>query len=274
MTRRMEGGAALAAAAALAGCGGAGSSSTRASAPSSTPSPTATPTASVATFRHDVGVDLTGIEQVLTRYLAAGCPVAVAVTADTCSPVLESLRSATNTLDTDLRHDAGAPNVGPELALTQTALQEVQGAVHAVDVAAKPADSDIPPLRQGFVDALMAVNAAGQQLGVAAAPVPAAPTPVPVETVSQRGGGQLNTDPFQLAGGSYTTEYTLGGSCFYGARLEPAPSGVGGDGLFSVDGPRQGSNRVYGVKSGSYFVDMITGPAPGCPWTVTIRAAP
>lgn len=36
------------------------------------------------------------------------------------------------------------------------------------------------------------------------------------------------------------------------------------------DGPVDGETNVYGLESGNYYLNVITGPAPGCPWTVTL----
>jgi hypothetical protein len=31
----------------------------------------------------------------------------------------------------------------------------------------------------------------------------------------------------------------------------------------------EGDTNLYNLEATEYYIDMITGPAPGCPWTVT-----
>jgi hypothetical protein len=88
------------------------------------------------------------------------------------------------------------------------------------------------------------------------------------------GGGDMSTDPFQLDGGRYAVHYSFGGDCYYGASLEV----TSGDTLAMHDlgtgtGPVEGDTNAYNVKTGEYYARVITGPAPDCPWMITVTAA-
>lgn len=98
----------------------------------------------------------------------------------------------------------------------------------------------------------------------------AAPTPAPT-TLS--GGGDTSTDPFTLDGGRYAVHYRFDGSCYYSATLE-SPSGepMLVD-LGTGDGPVEGDTNAYAVEPGDYYVQVITGPAPNCPWEITLTPA-
>jgi hypothetical protein len=65
-------------------------------------------------------------------------------------------------------------------------------------------------------------------------------------------------------GGDYSFQWETVGDCYYSADLED-----GNTSLFAADDATSGTGYVYDLKSGDYFVQMITGPAPGYGWTIT-----
>ena len=99
-------------------------------------------------------------------------------------------------------------------------------------------------------------------------PAPDSPSTAPEAPTTLSAKGATNTRKFTLAGGDYTVTYNFSGSCFYGANLQQSASG--GTDLASATGPIKGTNNVYGVTAGSYYIYMISGPAPDCPWTLTL----
>ena len=99
-------------------------------------------------------------------------------------------------------------------------------------------------------------------------PAPDSPSTAPEapRTLSAKGSG--NTVKFNHAGGDYTVTYNFSKSCFYGAYLWQSP--YQGTDLVSGTGPLKGTTNTYGVPAGSYYIHMISGSAPDCPWTITL----
>ena len=93
---------------------------------------------------------------------------------------------------------------------------------------------------------------------------PQAPAVAPVTVTGQ---GDTKTALFTLAGGNYTVSYDFSGPCFYGAFLDQPPSTESD--LASATGPIKGTTQAYNVHAGSYYIHMISGAAPACPWTLT-----
>jgi len=95
-------------------------------------------------------------------------------------------------------------------------------------------------------------------------------------TATLAGDGQMSTDPLHLDAGHYEVHFTYGGTCYFAASLDRLTGGnVGGVGaLGSGTGPVEGDTNVYDVEAGEYYVDVITGPAPGCPWEITLSPQP
>lgn len=93
------------------------------------------------------------------------------------------------------------------------------------------------------------------------------PTPVkpdtPSDPVNLTGEGETTTAPFELQG-DYRVAWTTAGDCYYNVDLE----GGLGTSLFTADTPTTGETFVYDT-AGTYYLDVITGPAPGCGWSVT-----
>jgi hypothetical protein len=97
----------------------------------------------------------------------------------------------------------------------------------------------------------------------------------PPETVTLTGEGEMSTDPFDLAGGDYKVAFDFQGSCYYSATMyeqDAEPGSIDGipEEVGSGDGPVAGDTNAYRVESGSHYVRVITGPPPGCPWTITL----
>lgn len=100
-----------------------------------------------------------------------------------------------------------------------------------------------------------------------AEPAPPATPALPAaerEPVTVGADGDGNSEKFILTG-DYKVVWETFGDCFYGADLED-----GGGSLFSASDVTAGETFVYGVD-GSYYVQMITGPAPNCGWSVTFE---
>ena len=87
----------------------------------------------------------------------------------------------------------------------------------------------------------------------------------------QSGQGAAKTPPFKLKGGSYTVHYKFDGECFYGGTLDSTGGGFDYNEVGTGQGPVEGDTNLYNISGGEYFINMITGPAPSCAWTVTIR---
>ena len=91
---------------------------------------------------------------------------------------------------------------------------------------------------------------------------PAPETVAPI-TVSLEGDG--NTAPFELDG-DYKVTWSTAGDCYYSADLE----GADRESLFSASDVASGETYIYGF-SGNFYVQMITGPAPNCGWSITFE---
>lgn len=112
----------------------------------------------------------------------------------------------------------------------------------------------------------------GTALGDTSPPVssaaPASPSAAPEAPRTLSAKGSANTVKFNLARGDYTVNYNFSGPCFYGAFLWDSPNH--GTDLASGTGPIKGTANAYGVDAGSYYIHMISGSAPDCPWAITL----
>lgn len=85
-----------------------------------------------------------------------------------------------------------------------------------------------------------------------------------------QGGGRGSSAPFTLGGGDYSVAYSLGGECVYFGQLR-SPTGPTWPIEFSPhSGPAHGGTTIGGVPPGDYIVDVTTGPAPACPWVISL----
>ncbi|WP_454116064.1 hypothetical protein [Microbacterium aurum] len=66
--------------------------------------------------------------------------------------------------------------------------------------------------------------------------------------------------------GDYVVAWETFGSCYYSGDL----NGEAFEEVFSASDIASGSNNLYGVEAGDHYLDVITGPAPGCGWKVTL----
>ncbi len=85
------------------------------------------------------------------------------------------------------------------------------------------------------------------------------------QSVTMAADGDGNSAQFHLEG-DYAVSWQTTGDCSYYADLE----GASHEGLFSASAAATGDGFVYSMPAGNYYVQMITGPVPRCPWTVTL----
>ena len=83
------------------------------------------------------------------------------------------------------------------------------------------------------------------------------------------GGGEQATEAF-LMGGDYVVTVTTGSDCYYGIDLEDADGGFNWESLATRSEPGTSTTNLFAIPRGRYFIDVITGPSPDCPWTVRI----
>lgn len=96
-------------------------------------------------------------------------------------------------------------------------------------------------------------------------PAEPTPTPEPIAPIVVAGDGEANTAPIQL-NGDYRVVWTVGNDCFYGADLE----GADRESIFTASEPGSGETFLYDLR-GEYYVQMITGPSPACPWSISFE---
>jgi hypothetical protein len=84
-------------------------------------------------------------------------------------------------------------------------------------------------------------------------------------TITYSGTGELNTAKQQL-NGDYQASFETMGDCYYSGKLK----GAGTADLPTVDEAGTVISNFYDISPGDYFVDMITGPSPGCGWSLTL----
>lgn len=77
----------------------------------------------------------------------------------------------------------------------------------------------------------------------------------------------MNSEKVALKG-DYGISWTTLGSCYYSATL--VRDGRRGEEAFTADEPLSGTGNIYDLDAGDYYLDVITGPAPGCGWSITL----
>lgn len=84
------------------------------------------------------------------------------------------------------------------------------------------------------------------------------------------GEGEMNTKPIYAAG-ALLVEWSQKNDCYFSASLEAS------DGrkltwydIASSSKKGKGTNRVYNVEPGMYYIKVITGAPPLCPWSIKI----
>lgn len=98
---------------------------------------------------------------------------------------------------------------------------------------------------------------------------------VPQAPVTVSGGETSNSQPFTLEAGDYAVDWTATAEhdvgCYHSADLESTTENIL-EPLVSWDldgvGPESGTNYIYGLDRGTYFVEAITGCAS---WSFTFR---
>jgi hypothetical protein len=130
-----------------------------------------------------------------------------------------------------------------------------------IGISANPASSLSAPVTEPVKPAASAVPAP---------PVSAAPPVVPA-TIVFAGSGEEQTAKQAFAGGDYSVSWTTGSDCFYAGRIR---SDAETEDAFSADDALSGTTYIYGLPAGDYYMDMNTGPAPGCPWNATFTPSP
>jgi hypothetical protein len=93
---------------------------------------------------------------------------------------------------------------------------------------------------------------------------PEASEPADAATVTYSGEGDVITAPQHLEG-DYRVDWTTGGDCTYYGHVEPGSFME----AFSASAATSGTSYLYDLTPNDYYLDVITGPAPSCPWTAT-----
>lgn len=123
----------------------------------------------------------------------------------------------------------------------------------------EPAPSNYVELPQQTGEAQEPSDAASEPAEDVAAPPADARQPV---TWEGQGDGSSARAALE---GDYAVAWETFGDCTYYGDLED-----GGEDLFSASDITTGTNYIYGIAAGEYYIDVITGPAPGCGWKVTL----
>jgi len=91
------------------------------------------------------------------------------------------------------------------------------------------------------------------------------------EPIVQSGQGVGLTPPFEVPAGDYAVHYNFGQDCYYSGDLRPTDGDeFDGFDIGSGQGPIEGDTYAYDVPGGEYYIDLNTGPAPNCPWEITL----
>lgn len=133
----------------------------------------------------------------------------------------------------------------------------------------------LPPIdvsRAERVDGPTEPTATREAPSPAASDEPSSPSPEPeppaAASITISGEGEASTAPFELDG-DYVVDWTTGGDCYYSADLETTGDEFVFETLFSASAATSGQTFIYGYR-GEFYADVITGPAPGCPWSATL----
>lgn len=109
-----------------------------------------------------------------------------------------------------------------------------------------------------------------------AAPAAAAPAtatnPAAAAAVTLAGDGEMNSKKVALEG-DYAVSWKTLGDCYYSASLKGGDTLIGPN-AFTADAVTSGTGNIYDLKATDYYLDVITGPAPTCGWSVTLTPVP
>jgi hypothetical protein len=120
-----------------------------------------------------------------------------------------------------------------------------------------------------IVAVVVAASALHSGVPLIKAPAPAAPNSQSAPEVAARatvvwsGDGDITTDKHALSG-DYKVTFTANAVCDYFPSLE----GAGSEDLASLATAGTVESYVYGL-TGDYYMKMVTGASPNCPWTLT-----
>lgn len=81
------------------------------------------------------------------------------------------------------------------------------------------------------------------------------------------------TDPFSLPAGRYKATFSFKAGCAYYVDLRDVKDEVPSMSVGTGDGPVDGTNNLYAVPAGEYYLNVNTGPVPECPWSVALTSA-
>lgn len=95
------------------------------------------------------------------------------------------------------------------------------------------------------------------------------PSPTATDRISVEGQGDGATRSFDLSGGSYDVTTQVGNDCFYSFTLKDPADGSRVESITTMSEPGSTTVSMHGIDPGTYYVDVITGPAPSCPWEQT-----
>ena len=87
------------------------------------------------------------------------------------------------------------------------------------------------------------------------------------ERIELEGKGDGATRSFRLNGGSYRVATRVSGECYYSFTLSNPSTGSTVERITTMSDPESTAVMLHGIRAGSYYVEVITGPAPACPWT-------
>ncbi|WP_234752504.1 acyltransferase family protein [Arthrobacter ramosus] len=122
------------------------------------------------------------------------------------------------------------------------------------------------------LEAQPTANAPQNMSGTPSAAPTAGTTPT-AAAVTISGDGQMASKKVALKG-DYSVSWKTLGSCYYSATLKSGADSLRDPEAFTADHEASGTNNVYGLKATDYYLDVITGPAPSCGWTVTMTPVP
>jgi hypothetical protein len=90
--------------------------------------------------------------------------------------------------------------------------------------------------------------------------------------VTLAGDGEMNSKKVALEG-DYAISWKTLGDCYYSASLKGGDTLIGPS-AFTADAVTSGTGNIYDLKATDYYLDVITGPAPTCGWSVTLAPVP
>ncbi len=82
--------------------------------------------------------------------------------------------------------------------------------------------------------------------------------------ISGAGAGQ--SEPFPMNRGNYKISYQTFKDCVYYADLELVSGERFSESVFKADAAVEGTNNIYNIDQGLYYISVITGPS--CAWEV------